>query len=300
MDSIKTSVHLLPIIFLMLLGKWSKAQNVYKLWEGIEKPYFKENNIEEYEEKNWGVLCTFNVTEPSLTVYKAKGKNLGKAVIIIPGGGYNCVAMRHEGYEVAEILSSQGITAAVLKYRIPDPKTSDQPHLVAHTDARRALALLREKSDQYEFDKNKVGLIGFSAGSHLATVVSLWQSENIEENPNYTGLIYGVTNLSEANQKWLEENVYFRKMKDNEIIQNRLIDLVSKNTPPAFLVHAYNDDVCFVEETILYSQKLTANKILVETHIFSEGGHGFGIGRKEDGTEQWISLFVNWIKTNNL
>ncbi len=100
--------------------------------------------------------------------------------------------------------------------------------------------------------------------------------------------------------KWLEESLYFRKLTNEEIDQNRLLDLVSENTPPAFLVHASDDDVCLVEETNLYAQQLNEHNVLAEVHIFSKGGHGFGLGRKEDGTDQWIGLFVNWLKINNM
>jgi len=150
---------------------------------------------------------------------------------------------------------------------------------------------------KYGLDKEKVGLIGFSAGNHLATVVSLWKSENKGENPDFTGQIYGVTNLSAVNQKWLEESLYFRKMTQEEKDKNRLLDLVDETTPPAFLVHCYDDDVCQVEESTDYAQKLFEHNVLVEMHLFPKGGHGFGMGRQEDGTIQWVSLFVTWVKS---
>ncbi|WP_420602344.1 alpha/beta hydrolase [Flagellimonas sp.] len=296
----KKFIQLKLLLIGLLFGNTVEAQTVYKLWEKGKKPYYKENDLKEYEKEVWETLCVFNITEPTLTVYKAKGENSGKAVIIIPGGGYGLVAMHHEGYDVAEKLSSQGITAAVLKYRLPNPKSSDQPHLVPLTDTRRALKLLRGMAAEHGFNKEKVGVLGFSAGSHLATVAGLWKSDDKEENPNFSGLIYGVTNLSEANLKWLEKSLYHRKLTNEEINQNRLLDLVSENTPPAFLVHAYDDGVCLVEETTLYAQQLSEHNILVETHLFSKGGHGFGLGKKEDGTHQWIDLFINWVKTNNL
>lgn len=289
---------LFALIF--FFGEELNAQDVYNLWAGQEKPYYKENQLKEYQKELWGTQCVFNITEPTLTVYPAKGSNLGKAVIIIPGGGYELVALYHEGYDIAEILSEQGITAGVLKYRLPNPKTSEQPHQVPLQDTRRALSLLREKADQYGIEPSKVGLMGFSAGSHLATVASLWKSDVKSENPNYSVLVYGVTVLDKENMKWLEESLYFRKLTEAEISQNTLIDLVSKDTPPAFLVHAYDDDVCNVEETTQYAQKLVEHQVLVETHLFSKGGHGFGIGRSEDGTNQWISLFVEWVKHNDL
>ena len=85
-------------------------------------------------------------------------------------------------------------------------------------------------------------------------------------------------------------------MTDDELLQNRLVDLVSNDTPPAFLVHAYDDETCNVEETTLYAQKLFENNVIVEMHLLPKGGHGFGMGRKEDGTDQWLPLFVRWLK----
>ncbi|MCW5516026.1 alpha/beta hydrolase [Muriicola sp. Z0-33] len=288
------------LFIFFLFGNIVGAQTVYRLWEETEKPHYKENNLKEYEKELWGTLCLLNITNPTLTVYKAKGENTGKAVVIIPGGGYEMVAIHHEGYDVAEKLSANGITAAVLKYRLPSPETSEEPHLVPLTDTRRALVLLRSMSGEYGFNREKVGVMGFSAGSHLATVASLWKSDREEENPNFSALIYGVTNLSDANLKWLEESLYYRKLTDEEVNQNQLLNLVSADTPPAFLVHAYDDDVCFVEETTLYAQQLYQHNILAEVHLFAKGGHGFGLGSEEDGTGQWINLFINWVRSNEL
>jgi acetyl esterase/lipase len=284
------------LVFLTMACFQSAAQDVKRLWEGREKPYYKENSLTEYEEEMWGTRCLLDITEPTLTIYSPVGVNTGKAMVIIPGGGYEMVAIQHEGHDLAKVLSNQGITAAVLKYRIPKPASSDMPHLVPLTDARRALALFRAQSDRYGFDQSKVGVVGFSAGSHLATVLGLWKSENQDENPNFTGLIYGVTDLSEVNLKWLEEALYHRKLTADEQQQNTLLNLVSEDTPPAFLVHAYDDEVCLVKESTWYAQKLLDNAVSVETHLFPKGGHGFGMGREEDGTDQWVPLFVNWIQ----
>jgi acetyl esterase/lipase len=262
--------------------------------------YYKQNNLKEYEAESWGTMCLFDIIEPTLTIYRAEGKNTGKAVIVIPGGGYSAVAINHEGYDVAEKLAQHGITAAVLKYRLPNPNSSDKPEMVPLSDARRALKLLRKKADKYAFDIDKVGMMGFSAGSHLCTIAGLWKSENSRENPDFTALIYGVTDLSDVNVKWLEESLYYRKMTNEEIKQNTLLELVTKDAPPAFLIHSYDDETCKVEESTWYAQKLVDNNVLVEMHLFPKGGHGFGLGRKEDGTDQWLLLFVNWLKTNKL
>ena len=281
-----------------LLFHISYAQEVYHLWEGAEKPYYKENNLKEEEKEQWGTICVFNITEPTLTIYPAKGANAGKAVIILPGGGYEFEAIYHEGYNVAAFLSEKGITAAVLKYRLPNPASSDQPQLVPISDARRALKLLRDKADKFGIDIEQVGLMGFSAGSHLATITGLWKSDLKEENPDFLALIYGVTSITESNIKWIEETMYHRKLTADELEQNTLLNQVSEATPAAFLVHAYDDNVCPVTESTLLAEKLIDHGVLTEMHLFPKGGHGFGMGKKENGTDQWPELFVSWLLLN--
>ncbi|MCP4978734.1 MAG: alpha/beta hydrolase [Maribacter sp.] len=285
-------------ILFLLVSHICVGQEVYNLWGSGEIPYYRENNLKEYEKEAWGTQCVFNITKPTLSIYKAEGINTGKAVIIIPGGGYELVAMYHEGYDLAQALAKQGINAAVLKYRLPNPMSSNKPHLVPLSDGRKALKILHEKASEYSIDTNQIGVLGFSAGSHLATVLSLWKSTNQNENPDFSALIYGVTNLSKENLSWLEKSLYHRKLTPKEIEENTLLNLVTKDTPPSFMVHAYDDNVCKVEETTLYAQELFENNVMAETHIFPKGGHGFGMGKVSDGTDQWVSLFVNWLKNN--
>ncbi len=284
------------LLLFFLIANLGNAQVELKLWEDEKKPFYKENNLVEFEKEAWGTKAVGNITEPTLTIYQAEGQNTGKAVVIIPGGGYELVAMYHEGYELAELLAKNGITAAVLKYRIPNPKSSNEPHLVPLSDARKALKIMHQKADVYGIHTNEIGVVGFSAGSHLATVLALWKSDEQMENPDFTGLIYGVTDLNEGNKGWLESNLYHRKMTEEEVIQNTLLNLINKDTPQAFLAHAVDDDSCRLEETTIYAQKLLAQGVLAETHIFPKGGHGFGVGAASDGTDQWVGLFVNWLK----
>lgn len=280
--------------FFILYVIQSFAQTVVPLWEELEKPYFKENKLVETEVEVWGTTCVQDITKPSLTLYRSRNSHTGKAILIIPGGGYSVVAMNHEGYEVAEKLSQNGITAAVLKYRLPNPLSSDQPDKVPLADARRAMKILRDKSSELKIDQ--IGVMGFSAGSHLATVLSVWPTSTPELKPDFSVLIYGVTEMTEANRKWLEQDLFHRVMNANEIKAYTLLDRVDKNTPPAFLVHAYDDQTCFIEESTLYAQSLRAQGISVEMHLFEKGDHGFGLGREKDGTNQWSDLLLRWLQ----
>lgn len=271
------------------------AEDVVELWQG-QPPYSKSNSLEEYVKEAWGVPCAHNVTNPTLTVHPAVGVNSGAAIVILPGGGYELESIIAEGSEIAENLASQGITAAVLKYRLPLLEASDQPHLVPVSDARRAIRLLRSMADAYGFEPSKVGVMGFSAGGHLAATVSVLQSERADENPDFSALIYPPTTMSAENREWLEEKLFHRAMTPEEIRQYSLTDHVTRATPPAFLIHAYDDDEVPIRESEAYAAALTAVGREVEVHYFARGGHGFGPGRPDDGTGQWLGLAADWIK----
>jgi len=283
-------------LVLIIVASFSGAEETIDLWQG-EAPYSKPNSLEEYiEVSSYGVPCAFNVTQATLTVHPAQGEDSGKAMIILPGGGYTEESIVAEGQEIAVSLSAQGITAAVLKYRLPFKEASDQPHLVPITDARRAISLMKSMAEDHGFDPSKVGIMGFSAGGHLATATSVLISEKEDENPNFSALIYAVTNIEPENQKWLEETLFHRPMTAEEKRQYSLVDNVTKATPPAFLLHAYDDHEVPINESIVYAEALTAVGQDVEVHFFAEGGHGFGPGRTEDGTSQWLGLLADWIK----
>jgi len=283
-------------LLLTFVASVSSAGEVIDLWQG-PPPFSKPNSLEEYVKESWGVPCVVDVTHPTLTVYPARGENSGRAMIVLPGGGYEMESIVAEGSEIAEFLSTQGITAAVLKYRLPLVEASDQPHLVPLSDARRAIQLMKSIADTNGFDSSKVGIMGFSAGGHLAATVSVLRSGNPDENPDFSALIYAGITLRAEIRKVLEENLFHRTMTDGEIRQYSLAENVSSATPPAFLVHAYDDDVVPINESTRYAEALTAVGQEVEVHFFARGGHGFGAGRPEDGTHQWMGMLADWIKS---
>jgi acetyl esterase/lipase len=288
-------MRLLIVVAGILVSNYAAAIDVVELWPG-EPPHSKPNSLEEAVIESWGVPCVKNVTHPTLTIHPARGENSGRAMIIFPGGGYEVESFVAEGRSIAEFLASQGVTAAVLKYRLPLEEASDQPWLLPITDARRAISLMKSLSGTYGFDPKKVGVMGFSAGGHLAASVSVLRSGHESENPDFSGLIYGVTTISSPNRQWLEETLYHRTMTDEEIRQYSLVDHVDERTPSTFLLHAFDDEVVPISESVVYAEALTTFGRDVEMHFFARGGHGFGPGRAEDGTEQWLGLLADWIK----
>lgn len=282
-------------LLLIFVPVVSSGEEAIDIWEG-PPPYSKPNTLEEYVKESWGVPCVHNVTKPTLTIHPAQGENSGRAMVVLPGGGYVLESFVAEGREIAEYLSSRGITAAVLKYRLPLAEASDQPHLVPLTDARRAISLMKSMAETHGFDPSKVGIMGFSAGGHLATAASVLISDNGDENPDFSALIYPVTTMAPENRKWLEEDLFHRPMTEEEILQYSLVDNVTAASPPTFLLHAYDDDVVPISESIVFAEALTAVGQDVEVHFFAEGGHGFGPGRPEDGTAQWLALLADWIE----
>ncbi len=276
----------------------SEEKQVIPLWGESVPPYAKPHSIKEYQDDNcWGgVPCILQVVEPTLTLYVPDAEPNGTMVVILPGGGYEAEAVYHEGYEIAELLAGRGSVAAVLKYRLPNPETSTEPWRVPDVDVRRALQLLRAEQSELGFSATQFGVMGFSAGGHLAASVSVHQTNDPTENPDFSILVYGVSIMNAANREWLEQTLYHRPMNDGEIAYQALLEHVDEETPPAFLAHAFDDDVVPYQESTLYAEALERHGVPAEIHLFARGGHGFGPGRDEDGTGQWVDLVADWLE----
>lgn len=290
---IRTKLSVLFLLTTMWVGV--EAQQVIPLWGGDDPPFYKSHTNSEYEAPCWQVVCAYQVSEPTLTLYLPPGESNGKAVVVLPGGGYETEAVYHEGYEIAESLANRGTVAAVLKYRLPNPATSTRPEKAPLLDVRQALALLRQNQAEYGFSAHRFGVMGFSAGSHLATLAGVDQAAEANQNPDFSMLIYGVTRMTEENREWLEQTFYHRPMTAAEIAEQTLLERVDQDTPPAFLVHSLDDDTCHYSESTLYAEALTRHGVDAELHLFARGGHGYGLGRDNDGTGQWLELAVDWL-----
>lgn len=248
-----------------------------------------------------------NVSEAELFVYfPEKEINTGAALIICPGGGYIIEAMDHEGYQMAEWLAKHGVTAVVLKYRLP--YGHDQIPL---KDAQRALRIVRQKASEWNINPAKIGIAGSSAGGHLAsTAGTRFDSGNPDASdplekfscrPDFMLLLYPVitfreefghmgsrTNLIGAGNKWESVEKYSNELQ------------VTAQTPPAFLILTDDDTAVPSRNAVEFYLAMKKFKIPAEMHIFSKGGHGFGMTKKDLPVDQWPGLFLQWLKSQGI
>lgn len=253
-----------------------------------------------------GVIRVRSITNPTLTVYKANPeKNKGAAVIICPGGGYYILAVNIEGYSVAEWFAKNGITAFVLKYRLPQDELFTEKKIRPLQDAQQALRIVRKSASGYGIDPEKIGIMGFSAGGHLAATASTHFSEQVGEitedgisvRPNFSILIYPVVSFREViGHSGSKNNLIGEKASfmDIEEYSNELH--VNKDTPPSFLVHAIDDPIP-VENSLEYIRALKKNGVAGELHLYDEGGHGFGLAdKKSSPVSTWPDRLKEWLK----
>ncbi|GAB2532460.1 alpha/beta hydrolase [Rufibacter soli] len=248
------------------------------------------------------------VRQPTLTVYlPPKGKGNGTAVIICPGGGYSKLAASHEGSDVAQKFAEQGVAAFVLKYRLPSAAVSSKPELAPLQDAQQALYLVRKKAKEWNINPERVGIMGFSAGGHLAstagthfTTSQIPNPENIILRPAFMLLIYPV--ISSDTTVWHKGSfsLLLGKNAPTQKLQQYSNDLqVTAQTPPTFLVHASDDKSVPAQNSILFYQALLKHQVPAELHLYQRGGHGFGLSNKTT-KDEWFDRCLNWLGSNQL
>jgi acetyl esterase/lipase len=234
------------------------------------------------------VIRLGNVAAPTLTLYAAKGTNTGAAVVVFPGGGYRILAIDLEGTEVCDWLNSAGVNCVLVKYRVPDsgpyPKSS-----AALQDAQRALGMVRSHAAEWHIDPQRVGVLGFSAGAHLAAALSTHFDQRLYEptdaadqlscRPDFAVIVYpGYLAIAE------------QSFAPNADIH------VTEKTPPSFVLQA-EDDPVHVENATVYFQALKNAKVPAELHVYANGGHGYGLRRTELPVTQWPRLVETWLRT---
>lgn len=237
------------------------------------------------------IIKLANVSRPTITIYSPEpAKNTGAAVVVCPGGGYNILAFDLEGTEVCEWLNSIGVTAVLLKYRVP--RRADLPrHTPPLQDAQRAFSLVRQRAKELGVDPQRVGVLGFSAGGHLAAVLgnhsdertypAIDAADQLSCRPNFCVLIYPA---------------YLTVAEQNDAVAPEL-PVTTALTPPTFIAMTEDDSVR-VETGLFYYLALKQQKISAELHVYPRGGHGYGLRRTANDVTTWPDRAADWMRTS--
>jgi len=292
----------LALMLLFFSSTYLFAQSIVKLYQKVPNSISADLAEKTDTSKN-GRITTKNVTVPTLTVFLPDKKIAnGAAVIICPGGGYSYLVMNNEGTEVAKEFNKNGIAAFVLKYRLPNDLIMKDRSIGPLQDAEQAIKMVRENAKDWNIDTAKVGIMGFSAGGHVASTASTHYTNLVIENqkktnlrPDFSLLIYPVISFQDSilhkgsKKALIGENASVEKTKEysNEF-------QVNKNSPPAFLIHCTDDKVVPVENSINYYQALKKNGVKAEMHIYATGGHGFGLNNATR-QDKWIVQCIAWL-----
>ncbi len=245
------------------------------------------------------------VTIPTLTLYfPAKGQANGTAVIVCPGGGYSNLSIDKEGTAVAQEFNKIGVTAFVLKYRLPSDLIMVDKSIGPLQDAQRAIQLIRERAAEWGINPVKVGIIGFSAGGHLASTagthfdkVAINNPKNTSVRPDFMLLLYPVITFGELAHRGSQVNLVGKDATPAMIDLYSNEKQVTANTPITFLVQAEDDHTVPVENSLMFYEALLKNKVKAEMHLYQAGGHGFGLNNKTT-TDQWFDRCANFLKQN--
>ncbi len=238
------------------------------------------------------VIRLGNVSEPTLTIYRpTPERETGAAVLVCPGGGYNILAMDLEGTETCEWLNSIGVTAALLKYRVPR-REGRQPSDAPLQDAQRAINVLRFRASEWGIDPKRIGCLGYSAGANLSTMLSTKfasvtypkadGADELTPRPDFTMLIYPAYLVSNEDRTKLAPDVVF-----------------PKDMPQVFMTMA-QDDPLGCENVFVPAMELNKLKIPVSLHLYPTGGHGYGLRRTSNPSSQWTDRAEEWLKSREL
>jgi acetyl esterase/lipase len=283
--------------------------NEIKLWNKIPNSIVAEEYVEETKiDENYNVSIVQKVTEPTIKCFLAKpkgGKNT--AIIICPGGAYSHLSHEEEGDKIAKWLQSIGVSAFVLKYRLPSDSIMEDKTIGPLQDAQEAIRTLRRNAELWNLEISKIGVLGFSAGGHLASTLSTHYNDKVYESkdsisarPDFSILIYPVISMTEG--------ITHDRSRENLLGENATIELIAKYsnekqvneiTPKTFLVHSTDDKDVPVQNSINYYLALKQNKISAEMHLYENGGHGYGLGISGTNTN-WSNACKKWLVANRL
>lgn len=284
----------------------SEAQQIMDLYpDKVPNSKIDANYIERSDtSKTDGKIRISKVTKPQLIAfYPEKGKANGTSVIICPGGGYAILAITHEGYDIAKEFNKYGITAFVLKYRLPSDEIMLDKAIGPLQDAQQAMKTVRENASRWNLDTAKIGIMGFSAGGHLASTLETHYQKSLIDNPKNTNLRpdfailgYPVVTMGKFAHKGSKENLLGKTPSEKQVdyFSNEL--QVISYTPPTFIFQANDDKTVPSENSLDLSKALKQAGVKTELHLYQAGGHGFGL--KNPTKDSWFATMINWMESN--
>ncbi|RRN77044.1 alpha/beta hydrolase [Pseudoxanthomonas sp. SGD-10] len=297
------------LFVLLFTGYTSMAQDEVeiKLYKKIPGEIRSNNYVEKINTRANGTMWAEKISEPTLKFFRPEESvKTNTAVIICPGGGYAGLALSHEGYDVAKKFAELGVSAFVLKYRLPSDEIMKDRKIGPLQDAQQAIKYIRENASKYGIDVNKIGVMGFSAGGHLASTAStqfrrqvIDNKENTSLRPDFSILLYPVITFGEFTHKGSRKNLI------GDHATQELIDLyssekqVTSETPITFIVHSNDDKAVPVENTLSYIQALNKAGVKNEAHIYAVGGHGYGMDSNRI-KDVWFDRLVNWMRYQDI
>lgn len=290
------------IISIFVVSQISAQQKI-TLWEKGKMPNSKGLKLKTIEEKEGRIT---QIQEPELVAFlPAKEERNKMAVIIIPGGGYHHLTYDLGGYSYAKWLNTLGISAFVLNYRLPTSPDLKQREIGPLQDIQAAIKLIRKNAAQYGISPNQIGVLGTSAGGHLAAMGSNistdytelkgdWQ--NYSAIPDFAVLISPVIDLGEFAHKGSRINLLGENASEEKIKEYSMQNRVTEKAPPTILFHAQNDPAVPVINSILYYEAMIQNNVKGALFIFPEGEHNIGINNKAELTDNWKKVCADWLK----
>lgn len=296
------------VVFICTLSmNFAQAQETIPLYPNAIPNSKQGPDKEKHEVRENGTEFITATSIPALIAYFPEKRDESRtAVIIVPGGGYHGTAIKHEGVDIAKKLNSWGVSAFVLKYRIPDDATMHHKEIGPLQDAQQAISIVRKNAEKWNIDASRIGIMGFSAGGHLASTAatrygkSFIEDTGISLRPDFLVLGYPVISFTDSISHIGSRNNLLGKSPSPEKIREYSNEYnVTKDTPPTFIVHASDDKAVLPANSIAFYERLLKEKVPAELHIYERGGHGFGMDNPTT-EEKWMDTFKNWLVSRGL
>jgi acetyl esterase/lipase len=297
------------LLFIVVYQTLFSQNMVVPLWDG-DPPNYRESG----EAAIWDtsdIVRVSLVQKPDIAVFLPSRKNAtGEAVVICPGGGYHILAYDWEGSDIARWLNSKGVAAFVLKYRLPGARSNIVPHKSPLLDAQRAMRLVRHDASSWNIDPGKIGIMGFSAGGHLASTLSTHHDPGDPDSPDpverescrpdFSILVYPVISFTGPFMHSGSRAALLGQDPDEELVRYYSNELqVREDTPPAILIHADDDTGVPSENSLAYYEALRKAGVPAEMHIYPYGGHGFSLAIGRGYLSTWPDRVIQWMSYLN-